>query len=462
MDKSNAIEHHLRALIGRGRHGERLPSVRQLQHEFAAGPGTINQVLRTLKAEGLVVARPGDGTTIADRTTATHSDTSWQTVALGRAMSLPGGLDHLTTLATPATLLLDSGFPEPSLQASAILSRIASKVVKHDTAWERCLPEGLVGLRTLLAAEIGPDVSAEDVIVTAGAQSAIGIILRSLMRPGDRLIIENPSYPGAMGIAALSGFDLVPVPTDEFGIRPDLLADALRRSGARVVFLQPRIANPTGISLAADRRAEVLRVVRDAQAFVIEDDWVRDLTFGDAAASAAPLIADDPHGHVIYVRSVSKLTAPGMRIAGIAARGPVSARLRAARLFADFFAPPLLQAVLLEFMRAPEWTKHVNRLRSELALRHESLLDALNQSADFTVLPSTGGVALWVGLPESVDEPSFVSACAARGVRVSPGRNYWSGDAGGPHVRVSFAAASSADLRTAATRMTAALDDVSA
>src|SRR5581483_88210 len=125
------------------------------------------------------------------------------------------------------------------------------------------------------------------------------------------------------------------------GVRPDLLAEALRATGARVFYCQPTFANPHGATLAPERRAAVLQAVRDAGAFLIEDDWARDFALEPAPP---PLVADDRDGHVVYVRSLSKSATPGLRVGAIAARGPAASRLRARRLAdALFVAAPMQQ-----------------------------------------------------------------------------------------------------------------------
>ena len=128
----NAIETFLRQQIARSRAGDRLPSIRHLQRQFAASPVTIQRIIRALNTEGLVRARPGDGTFVARSVERVpEADHGWQTVALGRATPTVGGLDHLTTVASTSTLLLDSGFPDPSLQSQDLLARFTARAAKR-------------------------------------------------------------------------------------------------------------------------------------------------------------------------------------------------------------------------------------------------------------------------------------------------------------------------------------------
>lgn len=195
--------------------------------------------------------------------------------------------------------------------------------------------------------------------------------------------------------------------------------------------------------------------------FIVEDDWVRDLDFG--ASTPPPIARTDEHGHVIYLRSISKVSAPGIRIGAVIARGPAAARLRAVRTIADFFASPLLQLTVQELFADRGWERHLQTLRNELRERRDALAAGLrvtSPTASFTI--PTGGVALWVRLPLNIDELSFVAECKSRGVAVSPGCHFWISEPEAPHVRISFATASVEALADAARRIGNALDSIQA
>jgi DNA-binding transcriptional MocR family regulator len=455
MEQSNAIEVFLRAEIAHLGPGRRLVGVRQLQKQFRASPTTIQRILRRLVGEGLIVTRSGDGSYVASKSSGVASDFTWQSSVLGRAPFVPGGLDHLTVESSQGVLALDGGFPDVLLQAHALLQKATLRACRRPDAWDRCLPEGTLALRTKFAAELGSDFSAADVIVTPGVQSAIDSILRSFARPGESILIEEPSYPGAIAAATFAGLNVVPIPTDQYGMRTDLVENAIERTGARLAFVQPRYANPTGAVLARERREQLLEIARQRSMFVLEDDWVRDLDLG--ASSPPPLIHQDAHGHVLYLRSLSKTTAPGMRIGAVVARGPAAARLRAVRVITDFFATPLLQATVVELFEDRGWERHLQHMRTELRIRRDTLVRELGAHApELTFVVPEGGVALWVKLPPTLNETAFVAECRGRGVRVGSGRAYWLSEPPSGFVRISFASTNAAGLLDAATRIGAA------
>jgi DNA-binding transcriptional MocR family regulator len=302
-------------------------------------------------------------------------------------------------------------------------------------------------------------ISAADVVVTPGCQAAIDSIFRSFTRPGECILMEEPSYPGAIAAANVAGLMIVPIPTDEHGMRTDLLSAAAERTGAQLVFVQPRFSNPTGSVMSLERRAELLAIARQRGLFIIEDDWVRDLDID--GSSPPPLVTDDHDGHVIYLRSLSKVTAPGMRIGAVVARGPAAARLRAMRVITDFFASPLLQMTVAGLFEDPRWQRHLQELRGSLRQRRDTLARALTKHAPgLSFNAPGGGVVLWARLPGGVGEAAMVSACRDRGVAVGPGRTYLTSEPSAGFLRVSFAAAGEPDLVEAATRIGAALRSI--
>lgn len=269
---------------------------------------------------------------------------------------------------------------------------------------------------------------------------------RALAAPGEPVLVESPTYLGALAAARASGLRVIPVPTDHDGVRPDLLAAAFARSGARLFYCQPLYANPHGAILAEHRRSAVLDAVRQAGAFLLEDDYARDLTID--GTPPPPLAATDPDGHVVYLRSLTKAAVPGLRIAAIGARGAAGTRLRSARILDDLFVAGPLQQAALEFVTSPAWTRHRRTLRLALRVRRDALLAALRRHLPDFHCPATplGGLHLWVRLPDDLDDADLATAAAAERVIVFPGRPWYAAEPSAPYLRLTYAAASPALL----------------
>ncbi|CAL9273027.1 Histidinol-phosphate aminotransferase [Streptomyces sp. SudanB5_2050] len=446
------LANQLRSELDRYSPGGKLPSSRALVDRFRVSPVTVSRALAQLAAEGLVVTRPGAGAFRARPRPSARSggDTSWQEVALsadGAADLVPRSVDAsgvLVSLAAPppGVIEFNGGYLHPSLQPERAMAAALSRAGRRPGAWGRPPMEGLPELREWFARGIGGAITAAEVLITSGGQSALTTALRALAPPGTPVLVESPTYPGMLAIARAAGLRPVPVPVDADGVRPALLADAFRATGARVFVCQPLFQNPTGAVLAPERRGEVLRIARAAGAFVVEDDFVRRLVHEDAGPLPAPLAADDPDGVVVHVGSLTKATSPSFRVSALAARGPVLERLRAIQVVDTFFVPRPLQEAALELVGSPAWPRHLRAVSAELRARRDAMTSALRLHLPEISLPRipSGGYHLWPRLPEGTDETALTAAALRAGVAVTPGRPYFSAEPPAPHLRLSFAA----------------------
>ncbi|MGH3303827.1 MAG: PLP-dependent aminotransferase family protein [Streptosporangiaceae bacterium] len=448
----------LEELVGSLPPGTRLPSYRELQRRYRLSPATVQRLLAELSRRGVLVTRPGSGTfTAARRTARRDADLSWQTATLGSRAGLGPDLERLVDPLPPDAMGLASGFPDERLQPLGLLAAAASRAARWPKTWSRVPAQGLPELCSYLADEAGGGLTSDNVLIASGGQASLSAVFRHLCAPGDPLIVESPTYVGALAAARAAGLVLVPVPGDADGVLPDALADAFVRTGARLAYLQPRYANPTGTVLARDRREPVLAAAARAGAFLLEDDWMRDFDLG--APSPPPLVSDDDDGHVIYLRSVSKPIAAGLRVSGLAARGPVLARLRRGRISDDLFVAPILQQIALDVLTAPGWPRHLGVLRRQLRERRDALVAAVRQllpSARLDLVPA-GGMHVWLRLPGQVGDEAVTAAAAARGLSVTPGRFSFPGEPPGSFLRLSYAEEDAAALRRAVDVLAAVL-----
>jgi DNA-binding transcriptional MocR family regulator len=439
-NSTDIVTQHLRGLAIIEPAGTRLPSVRDLMRDLKVSPVTVQAALERLGREGVVEARPGQGTFVLGRAEApvAQPDLAWQSVALGARRVSADRLASLLVMPRPGARALSLGYLPESLQATALLAAAAGRAMRRPGVWGRMPIEGLEPLRAWFAQAAG-GFSAHEVTICPGTQSANAAAFRALAGSGDAMLIESPTYSGAIAGAQAAGLRLVPVPTDEDGVRPDLLEDAFQRSGARLFYCQPTYANPTGRLLSAERRSEVLAVVRRAGAFLIEDDWARD--FGLDGEPPPPLAPAETDGHVVYVRSLTKCAAPGLRIGAICARGAALERLRATRLIEDFSVPGMMQETALHLVTAQSWPRHLRMLRAELRRRRDLLASALaRHPAMGTATLPPGGLHLWLRLPPGVSDAAVAAEASRQDVLVSAGHHWFPAEAPDPYLRLSFAA----------------------
>lgn len=443
----------LRNELSRYSNGEKLPSSRVLVTRYQVSPVTVSRAIATLTAEGLVTSRPGAGVFKAGarRAAGAVGDVSWQEVALSAGSprgSVGGGAAAvLAALTTPPPEVIDlnGGYPHAGLRPERALAAALARAGRRPGTWSRPPVEGLTELRDWFARDIGGpggSLSASDVLVTAGGQSALTTALRALAAPGSPVLVESPTYPGLLAAARAAGLRPVPVPVDADGVRTDLLAEAFEATRARVFVCQPLFHNPTGTVLSPQRRTAVLGIARAAGAFVVEDDFARRLAHADAPPLPLPLAADDPDGVVVHVRSLTKAASPSLRVGALSARGPVLERLRAIQVVDSFFVPRPLQETTLELVGSPAWASHLRALAGALRDRRTALLAALGGTLP-TLLPRRpplGGYHVWLRLPDGTDEPAVVANALSRGVAVTAGAPYFPAEPPAPHLRLSYAA----------------------
>jgi DNA-binding transcriptional MocR family regulator len=419
---------------------------------FQVSPVTVQHALARLTQEGLVVTRPGHGAFVAERRARPADvDHGWQAVVLGPC---PPGLEEFHDVLAPSrpgVIPLGSGYLDMEAQPVGALASAMARAARRPGAWDRVPPAGNEALRAWFARQLG-DASADDILIVPGGQAALSTIFRSLASPGAPVLVESPAHLGTLAALRAQGLRAVPVPTDADGVRPDLLEAAFEASGARVFACQPTYANPTGTTLPAERRSAVLEVARRMGAFVVEDDAARDLAI--EGTPPPPLAAGDD-GRVVYVRSLTKPAAPGLRVAAVCARGPVSRRLRTEAVVGDLFVAGPMQEAALELVSSPAWARHLRTLRTVLRSRRDAAVEAVRAHLPQTrldVVPR-GGFVLWLGLPEGMDEVAFARACAERSVQVNPGRAWFPAEADPGFVRLSYAAAGEDTVRQGVARM---------
>lgn len=433
----------------------RLPSSRAIAAELGVGPVTVQRALDGMVTRGLIETRPGVGAFVAARRAPVRMDTGWQDLSLGPSRIDATALTSVLDGASAGGLQMGAGYLDASLRADARLGQAMARAARRPGVWDRPPVRGVPELRAWFASQTGAD--ADDVLVTPAAQAALSAVLRAVARPQDPVLIATPSYPGALAVVRSAGSVPVSVPTDENGVRPELVDRAFAQTGARVLYLQPTYANPDGTVLATERRAELLEVAHRHGAVLIEDDYARWLGHGDPMPP--PLLTDDRHGHVVTICSLTKVAAPSMRIGAAIARGPLAARITDMRTVDDFFISAPLQYAAVELVSSPSWKTHVRDLAGALGARRAALGAALTAALpeDCHFRTPRGGVSLWLQLPPGVSDVEVAQEAALRRLFVLPGRYYTLVTPPQAHLRLSFAGLQESDAREGATRLADAI-----
>ncbi len=392
--------------------GDRLPTVRELAAELGVSPATVSHAWQTLSSAGLITSRGRSGSFVR------AEPREW----LPRRYRGLGG-------AEGARLDLSRGTPDPELLPSLgpALARVGARA---DTASYQAKPD-IPELHDLLR-ETWP-APVESITVLNGALDAIDRALAALVRFGDRVVVENPTFPPFMDLLDHYGLQAVGVDLDAEGMRPEAFAAALGGAPA-IVLLQPRAHNPTGISMSAERAEQLAGILdrsRTAQdAIVIEDDH-------SGAISSAPdvTLATWIPDRVLHVRSFSKSHGPDLRIGAIGGPRPLVDRVVARRLLGPGWTSRMMQAILHELMTHPESTAQIDAAREVYAERQAALASAVREAGGW--LAGGDGINAWLRV---ADERAALVQLAAVGIRVAAGEPFQLGEGQDPHIRVTVGA----------------------
>lgn len=333
--------------------------------------------------------------------------------------------------------------------------------------------EGYEPLRDMIARHItryGIQAQAENVLITTGSQQALDLIGKLLINPGDRILVEAPTYLGALQAFNVYGAAYVSVPCDEHGLRTDLLEGPLR-FGPKFMYVLPNFQNPSGTTLSEDRRHTLVSLAQKYGIPIVEDDPYGQLRY--EGEHLPPLVVLDrenvPYdggytlGNVIYLSSFSKTLAPGFRLGWIVAPPEVIAKLVQLKQGADLHTSTFAQVVAYEVARGNFLDEHVKRIRSVYRERRDVMLEALAQHFPSEVkwTHPKGGLFLWVTLPEGMDANKLFEEALRQNVAFVPGDSFFAPNGqsqeGRRHLRLNFSNAQPELIREGIRRLSVAV-----
>jgi DNA-binding transcriptional MocR family regulator len=441
---SSRVAAELRRWIATAPPGARLPSTRALVAQHQVSPVTVQRALRDLTGAGLIESRPGVGTFVRAVRTARPADYGWQTAALRSPRSRIQAVSAAMRSASNDVIALHSGYPDRELLPERLVRSALTRTARSDTALSRPPVAGLPELQSWFAQELGSaspvgtaPPTPSDVVVLPGSQSGLSSIFRALVAGGQPLLMESPTYWGAITAAAQAGVRIVPVPAGPDGPDPAELDRAFADTGARLFYAQPTYANPTGAQWTAERAEQVLDVVRHHGAFLVEDDWAHDFPI---SSTPRPVAAQDDAGHVVYLRSLTKSVSPALRIAAVIARGPARERILADRSAESMYVSGLLQAAALDVVTQPAWQTHLRGVREQLRARRDLLVDSLLKHAPQAHVDAVppGGLNLWARLPDATDLDQLAQNCERAGLLIAPGTEWFPAEPTGVFIRLNY------------------------
>jgi len=440
----------LKIRSGEFERGLRLPATRELAGLLGLNRTTISAAYELLDIEGLISGQVGRGSYVTSGAAHPASALDWDALlehgeaAVAGAAAGLGGEGISFVMSRPSQDL----FPLEDFRSScaAVLSR-------GDLAGILQLgsPSGYEPLRRHLleaARRSGLAAPADDLIVANGCQQALDLLVRVLVRPGDRVAVEDPVYTGLKNLVAGVGALLVGIPTGSDGMDTGQLARVLERERPRFLVVTPNFQNPTGATLPLAARHALLEAAARARVPVVENDAYGELRYSGEPIAALKQL--DERGGTVLLRSFSKISFPGLRVGWALGPKPLIDRLRRAKEASDLHTDQLSQAVLLEFAESGRLAAHLARVLQAGAGRLRATLDGcrafLPAGARWT--RPEGGMNVWVRLPEPLDAEEMLPRARKEGVAYLPGRLFAVSRREPGALRLSFAGLPPEAIRT--------------
>ena len=341
----------------------------------------------------------------------------------------------------PDVISFAGGLPSPATFPTERIAAAAQRVLRDDPtgSLQYSATEGYMPLREWVANRFSTGdvkIRASQVLITTGSQQALDLLGKTLIDPGSKVLVETPTYLGALQSFSLYEPSYTQVPTDEAGLVPEGLTPALIE-GARLLYAQPNFQNPTGRRLPLARREALAALAREAAFPVIEDDPYGAL---DYRGAPLPTLLSMAPEHIVYLGTFSKVLAPGLRLGYLIAPESLHFKLLQAKQATDLHTPSLTQRLAYEVIRDGFLDEHIPDVRSLYRDQCDAMLAALEKHmpAGVSWNRPEGGMFLWVDLPEGIDSMELLQASIAQNVAFVPGAPFYADAARMNTLRLSF------------------------
>ncbi len=445
----------------------RLPPERNLAARLDVNRSTVVHAYRELVADGLIEQRVGSGSRVVPTLRQGQPERSaavpwWVTLPPWRVGEFPTVLGELAAKQESGRISFVQGVapdePSPLDELAKSFARVATDprfVLSYGDS------EGYEPLREAIAGRMnqrGTRTQAKDIIILTGSTQGIMIVAQSLAEPGDEIIVETPSYPGALQIFQICGLRAIPVPVDDDGMRVDHVEAILRTRRPRFIYTMPSLHNPTNVTMNADRRERLVTLARRAGIPIIEDD-----PYGELSQSAAtPLVGQAPD-YVVYLSTFSKTIAPSLRVGWLCAPRTILERLLLRKQAHDMATSLYVQAAICDYLRGG-YDPHVTQLRAELHERRRIADAAILEHWPHTLRTSkaSGGFYLWVTTPRELRARPLLDQAERLGASFLFGEAFFANSGGDHNFRLALTAVKRNEIAEGIRRIGAAIAAVRA
>ncbi|HEX4032956.1 MAG TPA: PLP-dependent aminotransferase family protein [Solirubrobacteraceae bacterium] len=384
-----------------------------------------------------------------------------------RVMRSSAMRDLMAVTVRPEVISLAGGLPDTSTFDPALFVQLMSEMAPA-AALQYGPSEGLEGVREAIALVMAAEdmhVDPDEVIVTTGGQQAIDLVTKTLVDPGDVVIAEAPTYPGAVPTFCSYEADVIQIEMDSDGMIIASLEETLARLDAqgrrpKFIYTIPNFQNPAGVTMSLERRRRLVEIARERELLVLEDNPYGMLRFeGEGLPTLrtieGPTGAPGENDFVIYAGTMSKILSPGVRVGWLVAPRPLLAKLVLGKQSTDLCSSTLAQHFVAAYFASTDWRPYVESLCDLYHRRRDVILDALaeNLPPEATWTRPHGGLFIWVTLPDYIDTTDMLARALADNVAFVPGEAAFADGRGRHSMRLNFSSSSDEDIREGVRRI---------
>ena len=358
-------------------------------------------------------------------------------------------------LGKPGIISFAGGFPDPAMFDVEGIQEASGKALAEDpgAALQYGATEGFGPLRDQLASFMGTKdvtVTANELIVTTGSQQALDLLGKTMISPGDKVIVEGPTFLATIQCFRLYGAELISAPCDGHGVKTDELEKLIAEHKPKFVYLIPTFGNPSGALLSLERRKKVLEMAVKYNTLIVEDDPYGDLYFNEPPPPSLLALSSGVPGSrdlIAYCGSLSKVLSPGLRVGWMAAQPELLAKATMCKQFSDAHTSTFAQATAAQYLLAGRMPATLDRVRQVYAQRAQTMGDALRRELGDAIefVQPQGGLFVWARLTgasgKSPDAAAFAKRAIERGVAFVPGAPFYAAHPDVATFRLSFATA---------------------
>ncbi|MCY7903782.1 PLP-dependent aminotransferase family protein [Bacillus inaquosorum] len=424
--------------------GSKLPSVRSLSKQLEVSLVTAVKAYKQLEQDGFATSIQGKGTFVKAKISEKKKveaipSYDWQSSLQDYLPRSQFARYHIA----PQKVHLSSSMIDPKLLPNRYFEHEVQQVLSENPELLSIYGnvQGDNQLRSEMSAYLkrsGVTSTPENILVTSGLQQSIDLVARTFVGPGDVVVMEAPTYPGAIDIFRGRGATILTVPVDKDGMRIDILQNVCEKHKPKVIFTIPTFHNPTGFVMSLKRRKQLLDIAGSIHSIIVEDDPCSEIYF--EKKPPVTLKSMDQFGNVIYLRGLSKTIAPSCRIGILTASGSIFNRLLAAKANADLGSPLLTQKAILPLINSKRMIDHSKKLRTALKIRRDLALDLLTslspEGVSWTI--PEGGLNLWISLPSWIDSHLLLSEAKKQQITFLPGSACYPVGQENNHLRISY------------------------